>query len=124
MTKTERKAIEQAKAEQRVAIARDVIEHLNLMQVMRHNTYLKGFVPNLPKTGEAQKHINKIQKHCQVCALGACFLSYVRLNDDTDIKEFCYPDLTDHNNNVCVEYSDIAEKLKGIFSREQLELIE
>lgn len=58
----------------------------------------------------------KLRPHCKVCALGACLLSVVSLKNEFVFDVF--------NGDIYVPRSQIVKRLKGIFSKRQLALIE
>jgi hypothetical protein len=108
-----------AKALKRVEIAKDVLKTLRYLSVST-GSYVYGEIRNL-KGDSAQKNLPKIRKKCHVCALGACFLSFVKIEKRVKIKDIthsCYP------NEVEVDFSFIESKLKKYFGQDQLFKIE
>lgn len=106
-----------------VLVAKDVLKHLKCLKIKK-GIYLAGKIPsNFPKTGNAQKYIDKIQEKCQVCALGACFISNIRLFNKVNIEDLIYC------NNNDGKYSlygglEIHKTLKSIFTEKELNYIE
>ena len=106
------------KRERVLAIAKDVLAHLRLLSCeegsyigVRSTEKASDAMDKLiEKGGDAQPHIDKIARNCDVCALGAAFLSYVRLYDGVSVEDVV-PDA-------------LIEKMKTVFSAEQLMLIE
>ena len=96
-----------------VAIAKDVLERIRLhrLNLLSDNGYVVGF-PSFPREGSLQENIDLAESSCEVCALGAMFLSYARL----------------YNNIYCQKQSDsygqIIDKLENYFYTEELELSE
>lgn len=80
----------QTRIEKRVAIARDVLKHLAEMKVGRRE-YIRGKVQGAKSEDDVQKHADAITEKCQVCALGACFISMGRLYNDTPIGSMIPP---------------------------------
>jgi hypothetical protein len=101
----------------RVAIAQDVLQHLHQFNTdsKNHREYVRlQQLDNLPLHGNAQKHIDQISQGCEVCALGACFLSYIRLFNEVDINEICFG----------VRAGQVRAALTRHFPADELRLIE
>lgn len=107
------------KAEIRVAIAKDVIASLN--KIIPTNGIYFGIDYRFDRTQLTKKKNSKVlaeklKKNCEVCALGACFISAVKLTNEWDFSGLRfsggYPKLT------------LEAKLLDYFTQEQLELIE
>jgi hypothetical protein len=118
-------------AQKRVAIAKDVLIQLQLKKYMATaGTYFSTDALPLDKTNSLQHSFNKMES-CDVCALGACFVSGVRLADkikvDAIIDEGTI--IEDGETEVSSDYisasaSTMHEYLDGIFDEQQLALIE
>ncbi len=110
-------------AEKRVAIARDVIVHLNLVKPSQGTYCYRSRPKGIRGRDSAQNYIDKISKDCDVCALGACFLSYIRLNNQVKVHEVIGK--KGYNlNHVSVGQYLIQQKLGSYFTSEQLNVIE
>jgi hypothetical protein len=97
-----------------VAIAKDVLKHLKLFKPTQGTyVYFSGEEKEEMRGMQAQDHIDQLQKKCVVCALGACFLSYIRLENQVTVGDV-------YSGN----YSVMMEKLKTAFEPSQLSLIE
>lgn len=115
------------KSEKIVAIAKDVIKQI-------HNDKLKyigggGYFTTkdlvLPLDDDAQCHIDKIQsKSCGVCALGAAFISYIRLYDNVKIRDIARSCNLIESDYLRPSPDVLFKHLVKIFSRSQLNLIE
>ena len=105
-----------------VAICKDVLQQMRYLNINPGAGYLRAltgkhaFVSNYfdDKTGDLQKYLPFIKKNCTVCAIGSCFLSYVKLHDNVPVKDFW--DLGDKDYQ--------AGKLIKFFYKEQLDMIE
>jgi hypothetical protein len=108
------------KAQKRVAIAQDVIEHLDALDPRQNYAYVHTCYTPTTDTEEdgAQQHINKISKDCQVCALGACFLSYIRLFNKVKLCQIT------HAGHVFCARTQIYDQLQEFFATSQLGEIE
>jgi len=105
------------KKELRIAIAKDVIKSLRKIKPKSSYVYICAAY-NLSEKLKTQNldsktFANKLKAGCEVCALGACFLSAVALTNNWDFIE--KPWLND---------TELREKLSGTFSIIQLGLIE
>lgn len=121
------------KSEKAVALAKDVLKYLRYMNVRDGVAYCYGRLPDsikddCPGKEEAQKHIAGLTKNCKVCALGACFLSYIRLFDKVALRDISpsKPEFSTFSagESVDVDYYDIVGQLNKIFSEKQMVLIE
>lgn len=130
-------------SEKRVAVAKDVLKQLAARKIKASpgvylHAELKKGAPGRESdggdgyselTGSLQDHLTTKVKRCEVCALGAAFVSYVRLfnkvniGDETDTYggaiEGYYSDLGGEINAYRPEL-----QLKRIFSMDQLDLME
>jgi hypothetical protein len=112
------------RAQMRVNVAKDVLSRINTIQVKSGEYIFSPQLSYLPLetiNDNAQKYVDKIQSDCQVCALGACVLSYVRLYNKVTIKEMGYDDYFERLNP---KNKTIRNILKNIFSDVQILLIE
>lgn len=101
--------------EARIAIAQDVIKQLKYYKVQSVYCELpREIFDDIVKYNDkdAKEEWEQI-KNCEVCGIGACFLSYVHLFNNTTIGDLVGPN-----------FYTISSKLNGIFSMEQLECIE
>lgn len=109
------------KTELRIAIAKDVIKSLRRITpttgvyVGTKNDAKVLKIVELNK-GDSKKIAEKVKSYCKVCALGACFISAVAVDNKWDFEK---EDITD-------SYSDfqLNERLSKIFTRDQMGLIE
>lgn len=118
------------KKELRIAIAQDVIKSLRRLNpkegayVKFHNE--KDF-ENVAKAvkWDSRKTANRIKKHCEVCALGACFLSSVVIENNWDFSK--NPPSNDRwgkPDERLYQDEEIKKKLAGIFTLSQMGRIE
>lgn len=114
---------EMTAVEKRIAICKDVLKQMKYFD-LRSVYFADGnynhpdgeynwHFRDLHKLDDAQQQWNKVKK-CSVCAIGSCLLSYVHLFNNTTIGDLVYK--TDRHN--------IINKLKGVFTEHQLDLIE
>jgi hypothetical protein len=120
-----------SKQKGRIAIVKDVIKTLKLPKKQRYqpltnNTYVR--IAACPKNWE-NKPLDKLFKKniadCQVCGLGAMFISMVKLYDDVATKIMSVED--DYDNlpdRLVADSEDVPSKLGRYFSKDQREAIE
>lgn len=133
-TKTQRK--KRTKRERAVAIAKDVLRQLKILNVAK-GTYLRNTAVELPEGFDygdsAKKHIQKIARECRVCALGACMISHVKLFNEFTLGDFAIHmantlETPENKNNgyFTVELNDgiMRERLAKHFSVRDLGIIE
>lgn len=109
------------KTELRIAIAKDVIKSLRRITpttgvyVGTKNDAKVQKIVELNK-GDSKKIAEKVKSYCEVCALGACFISAVAVDNKWDFEE---EDITD-------SYTDtqLSMRLSKIFTPSQMGLIE
>jgi hypothetical protein len=113
------------KTEKKIAIAKDVLKHIKHFKKITQGEYgCVSMEENLPGDDSAQLHIDKITKNCETCALGACFVSYIRLYNKVKIDDFIIRN-DDIAHTIEFDYNDnIFHKLKSIFTQNQLDEIE
>lgn len=105
----------------RMAIAEDVLASLEV-EAIRANTgsFVRLDLDTLNSVEAGQQlqptFLNP-ELSCSVCALGACFVSAVKLGND-----FCVTE--DHIDNNQLPFSDINDTLSKYFSAAQMQLIE
>jgi len=107
-------------------IAKDVLKHLNSFRRVETGTYISGEVPQLEgaeKNENAQDYVDTITEKCDVCALGACMLSFVRLYDDVTLDDLNYRSISNYEL-IEATFPTIKKKLLTAFSAKQLILIE
>jgi hypothetical protein len=110
------------KAQKRVAIAKDVLKQLKALNVVK-GTYLRNYGLQLPRNDQAKQHINQISRGCEVCALGACFLSHIRLFNEVDVGTLA--GRCGETVNCVFAGSDLIDaELHKYFTYDQLLLIE
>ncbi len=120
--------IEMTKAQVRVEVAKDVIRSLRLLTV-RSGIYFKPagsvkLVNSIVSSSTDSKRVaQKLKKGCEVCALGACFLSSVRLTNKWEFGGF-EEHWTEPEQVRAVEREVLEEKLHKIFTPFQIDLIE
>lgn len=119
-----------SRAEQRVAIAKDVIAQLDAKKIVARSTYFSPpqKVEDKCRARYGDEKVRELdlsevtaQVKCEVCGIGAVFLSTVEFNDKLKVKEFFSYDpihgyLSDRDNQV--------EYLGKWFSSKQLDEIE
>jgi len=116
------------KAQVRVEVAKDVIRSLRLLTV-RNGVYFKPagsvkLVNSIVSSSTDSKRVaQKLKKGCEVCALGACFLSSVRLTNRWEFGGF-EEHWTGPAQVRAVEREVLEEKLHKIFTPFQIDLIE
>lgn len=102
------------KAELRVEVAKDVLKHLKTLRVLAGNTYVWSRNSNVDYDKPSQTIARDLQKNgCEVCALGACFLSLVALKNEFDF-----------DGKTIFTRREITNRLRSVFSDAQMDLIE
>ncbi len=110
-------------AGKRVAIAKDVILQLNAKKIRAvTGNYLelngvtrKELDNNLGK--DLRDFLNKRKKPCLACALGSCFVSLTKIEDNFKLKE-------KHLVYESIDDDDFRPRLNRIFGKEQIDMIE
>ena len=116
-----------SKPEQRVAIARDVIKQIDTgFYIAQQGTYLAvgDFSKNIvsEKFDRVLGSIKRQGGNCDVCGIGACFTSLVRLGDKVNTSDLISENLIESGDN----FGDtvMKYKLKEVFTPVQLSMIE
>jgi len=107
-----------------VAIAQDVLAQLGQYGVF-YGQYLRGQLPhdvNVKREDSVQNHVDVVAKNCRVCALGAAFLSMVRLYNAVNMETLM--PYIDDTHSVFMQRNSITCRLNTYFSSEQLDMIE
>lgn len=120
----------------RIAVAQDVLSTLSKRRryTVSGGQYVEGsymtLEDNLPDDGgkSVARELQK-QKDCEVCGLGACFLSLVALDNKFDLAANIknYPgwdEGTPTQSYISLGSSTIRERLGACFSKSQLDMIE
>lgn len=86
--------------EKRVAIAKDVLAHIRYTNIQT-GSYFSGVISketskHIDGRENAQKHLTKLQK-CEVCAIGACLVSHIRLANKINLDS-----LGLNNHTTCI----------------------
>lgn len=121
--KQNKKFARMSPSKKRIAIAKDVLMILKLEKVdVNKGTYCS--VVNNSKVKDErdlQRNMLNNKASCTVCAMGAIFIAKTRLGNGP-IEDFSVCSFD--NKIVAVDDYQIISSLKGIFSRQQLRLIE
>lgn len=99
-----------------VAIAKDVISQIKRrIYLPESGVYVAGANDNIPQTAigtkQLQPFLKKRNLRCEVCAIGAAFLSSVRLFNDLIVPEYW-------------DNCDMKDKLREYFSPLELQALE
>src|SRR5688572_19550646 len=124
-TTTKSKWADMSKAQKRVAVARDVLKQLKIGKYnAEEGTWAEVF---MAKEFDEKKAIGcelqsfvKKAESCTVCGLGAVFVSLVRIDDRFKIRDGD----VGYQRNFVLGDDTLIKRLKAIFSREQLSMIE
>lgn len=112
-------------AEKRMAIFADIIATLALPASKRfkptNRKYFRLTGYARLKTGSLQALLPKVEKNCEACAMGACFLSHVRLANQFNIDKL---ELGDCEPGRFADDDIIMPQLRKYFSPEHLRNIE
>jgi len=116
----------QEKKELRIKVAKDVLKSLNLYKVASGEVFVRNnnidLNPYLKKRN-SKLIAQRLKKDCEVCALGACFLSLVKLDNKFNFFDG-YDSYDDIPNGFMPDAKPFFRRLKNIFSVSQLILIE
>jgi len=113
-------------ATQRMKIAQDVLAQTSLPKKSRYNVE-RGYYCHVLSTDKAELKYNTelskvlpaIQPDCHVCAMGALFLSHVRINNSFKLRDSV------HNiNSMRLSSTKIIDTMDAYFPEEQLRSIE
>lgn len=111
-----------------VAVAKDILERLDDLRLNNSGEYVKGRLPKqINCTDQVRKHLRTLRKHCNVCANGAMFLSYIWLKNEVAFDESIRPDDPWENGKGCKVFfwhADIEKKLLEAFSQQTIYLVE
>lgn len=98
--------------EMKLAVINDVLEHLDKFNLTKGN-YCSGQL----LVEDPQVEIEALKEKCDVCALGALFLTHIGLYNSVDAEDITFGDCVD------VDSDYIRGKLE-YFSSEELRIIE
>jgi len=106
--------------ERKIAVCKDVLARMRYRRIdqgyyckISNNYY--GEIKSMDWDESAKKHISKIEKECTVCAIGSCFLSFIRLFNHVRCGDFTY---SGHSKGFQ------AKKLEEVFTLNELNEIE
>lgn len=108
-----REFVKLPRAKQRVQIAKDVLQQLEMGKIIPRTTYFTSLTP----TGNYQDEelcTLTAQTKCEVCGIGALFIAAVERTDEIEVGEFEGRDARDK----------IVEYLSKWFDSDDLDLIE
>lgn len=112
---------ETRRKKQRIRVAKDVLKSLNTMKVKR-GAFVAGNRMTVGENDSQKVVAKKLQKQCQVCALGACLLSTVKLYNKLDLLQANGGASSLYGYEI--ENRDMFNRLLDSFSPEQIILIE
>lgn len=118
---------EMTRAEKRVAIAKDVIKSLKLKKyIAEEGLYVEFDNFSEFKPEESVQTILRSKKApvCNVCALGACFLSMVKFENKVTVLDLEQKGFDSHKENKKSPNSAFRGRLEKYFSKKQLGIIE
>ncbi len=114
------------RSERRIAIAKDVIEQINLgkMCIRSSNGYLAGKLPKSCINRDSETKISPlmardIQKSCKMCIRGALMISKI-----AQFNEVTMENLNFDLDYISIHVESTADILEGAFSGEELDIIE
>lgn len=120
--------VEMSKKEMRKLIIDDVLKqfrHRKLQANSRYYFYPKTGYTNSnifdESTEQIQNKVSKIQKNCTVCALGACFLSYVKKFNNCTFQDIA---MRPNGSMNPWDRDKFLNILNNAFENKQLQLIE
>jgi len=115
--------------QKRVQVAKDVIKQIQSnFYNPEHGTYFQFDIPDeigvtdkIEKFDKALDSVKRKGGHCDVCAIGACFASLVRLGDKVDTS-YIMGSVIENGDSIGDTF--MKGKLRDVFSTQQLSLIE
>lgn len=113
------------KKERRIAVAKDVLKRMS-KRTIKKGCFL-GTEEEFPVKPlvNLQKQITTLEKRCEVCALGSCLLSQIRLFNKIEVSDIATKhDATDEFISPDVTSDKILDLLKNTFTPTQMCLIE
>jgi len=110
--------------EKAVAVAKDVLAHLDTIRA-RRGIYMNGYIPRVDRSEDLQKHADTVTTNCKMCALGALMLSKARLYNDVPMRSIADNSaMFDDQSSVYASRSDVERAISEIFSLKQMAMIE
>jgi hypothetical protein len=111
----------------RVAIVRDALSQLTAERFIAYRNYY--FVTSAFSPEEVNRELRDLilsRPDCEVCALGACFVSAVRLGDALALTHDYYQRVGRMAGKSYIHFSEngFDQKLMSFFNPEQLDLME
>lgn len=103
-------------AQKRVEVAKDVLEQLKTNQYTPNTGFYINIVSNCEESDDIQSHFSEVRR-CEVCQIGAIILSVTRFRNKLTFGDV-------GTNMYYMNHDKINEILKGIFTADQLLLIE
>lgn len=111
------------KRAERVAIAQDALAQLEADKyvVLAGNGYVWSWLDEtVPQEDDLQDHLEALQD-CEVCLLGACFLSFVRRHDSVRISEL---DRSPSGRSFLTHSGVVFDRLSQFFDKATLARLE
>lgn len=113
------------KKQMRLEVVKDALKQMRVRTIQRGKYLrpidLQGWTP-LNMNLNPQEHVKTLEEECQVCALGSCVLSYVKLYDHVDYGQLGR--FEDEKFEPWLDPLNTVEILSKVFSPWQLALIE
>lgn len=105
----------------RVEVAKDVLEQLEGNDKFKAGSFYLTIPGAISMVADSKTMAAKVQKSCLVCAIGACFLSLVKLDNEFDWVEAsnCHTNLYGSPG-----IHNMRRRLKQTFTATQLQAIE
>jgi len=122
--------MKQTKAQLRVAIAKDVVKQIKNKKYIGHTCFYATLnnllTPIVDLDASLQDLINKSKKNikCEVCVLGACFVSLIGLKNEISVKDFMGKNDIYFYDTLSTQQSVVYENLKNIFPPTMMTFIE
>jgi hypothetical protein len=108
-----------------IQVAKDVLAHLHVYRPIR-GKYIAGYLPRIENAdADMSEYLSDFESRCDVCALGACLLSKVRLYDNVPVRAVIWTNYGVRGYEIVdVSGSAVKNNLDDVFSRLQLAMIE
>jgi hypothetical protein len=103
--------------ERAVAVAKDVLANIRNYRFHK-GSYLNGLL-TLDQEDDAKEYIDNLVANCEVCLLGACVLSMIRLYDGIQVGHFLYADGMAH-----LTRGQVYRMLSSVFDQDDMDLME
>jgi hypothetical protein len=119
------------KRERAVMLAKDVLKQLKVIGRISRGSYSSTLdsadrveLASILANDSMKEDIHKLAKHCDVCALGACFISHIGLFNNVASSAVIRKSYDNSVPCIYFDYNVMMKSLRKTFSSDNLYLIE